>query len=437
MISRETWIKIIKDFQEFKLPQLVERDLRIELDIPIKRTISIIGPRRAGKTFFMYQIISKLEQNNVDRNRILYVNFERVELIGCKPEDLRHMLDIFYEIYPESKKQKVYLFLDEVQNVPGWEIFVRSVMDSENIQVFVSGSSSKLLSMELATSLRGRTISYYIYPFNFREFLRAVGFEVDKYLSSSQKAMLLNLLQKYLKGSYPEAVLFEKEREKIVKEIFNVMVYRDIIERFKVKNIRVLHLLAKGLVSSTYFSIRKFYNYLKSMGIEVSKNTIYNYMEYFSDSLVLYPLRKYSPSYRAVEQTIPKIYMVDNGLLLINGVEDTGRLMENLVFAELLKRGLTPNENFFYLRLNNKEVDFIIKNGEKIEQLIQVCYSVEDFVTREREINALVKASRELNCDNLAVITWDYENTEEHDGKIIRYIPLWKWLLEHNYDMPL
>ncbi|MEM3790506.1 MAG: DUF4143 domain-containing protein, partial [Thermoproteota archaeon] len=148
------------------------------------------------------------------------------------------------------------------------------------------------------------------------------------------------------------------------------------------------------------------------------------------DSLVLYPLRKYSTSYRAVEQTIPKIYLVDNGLLIINGVEDTGRLMENLVFSELLKKGFTPNSNLFYLSLNNKEVDFIVKSGGKVEQLIQVCYNVEDFETREREVSALVKASRELNCNNLAIITWDYEGAEKHDGKRIRFIPLWKWLLE-------
>jgi predicted AAA+ superfamily ATPase len=430
MITRETWIRVIKDFQEFELPRLVTRDLKIEANLPIKRAISIIGPRRAGKTFFMFQIIGELLRNNIDKSRILYVNLESDLLIGCTIEDLRNMLNIFYEIYPENKKQKIYIFLDEVQNVPDWERFVRSVVDSEKIQVYISGSSSKLLSMEIATSLRGRTLPYYIYPFNFKEFLRAKGFKAEKYLSSSQKAMLLNLLQKYMRGSYPEVVLFEMEREKILKEIFEVTVYRDIIERFKVKNIRALRLMVKGLVSSTYFSIHKFYNYLRSMGIKVSKNTLYNYVEYFSDSLVLYTLRKYSRSYKEVEQTIPKIYLVDNGLLIVNGVESTSRLMENLFFSELLKKGLIPNENLFYFSSNNKEVDFVIKNGEKVKQLIQVCYNIEDFNTKEREVSALVKASKELNCNDLTVITWDYEKVEKHDGKKIKFLPLWKWLLE-------
>ena len=430
MVTRETWIRVIKDFQESELPKLVKRDLRIEADLPIKRAISIIGPRRAGKTFFMFQIIGELLRNNIDKSRILYINLESDLLIGCTIEDLRNMLNIFYEIYPENKKQKIYIFLDEVQNVPNWERFVRSVVDSEKIQVYISGSSSKLLSMEVATSLRGRTLPYYIYPFNFKEFLRAKGFKAEKYLSSSQKAMLLNLLQKYMRGSYPEVVLFEMEREKILKEIFEVTIYRDIIERFKVKNIRALRLMVKGLVSSTYFSIHKFYNYLRSMEIKVSKNTLYNYVGYFSDSLVLYTLRKYSRSYKEVEQTIPKIYPVDNGLLIVNGVESTSRLMENLFFSELLKKGFIPNENLFYFSSNNKEVDFVIKGGEKAKQLIQVCYNVEDFNTKEREVSALVKASKELNCNDLNVITWDYEKVEKHDGKKIKFLPLWKWLLE-------
>jgi len=430
MVTRETWIRVIKDFQESELPKLVKRDLKIEANLPIKRAISIIGPRRAGKTFFMFQVIGELLRNNIDKSRILYVNLESDLLIGCTIEDLRNMLNIFYEIYPENKKQKIYLFLDEVQNVPYWERFVRSVVDSERIQVYVSGSSSKLLSMEVATSLRGRTLPYYIYPFNFKEFLRAKGFEAEKYLSSSKKAMLLNLLQKYMMGSYPEVVLFEKEREKILKEIFEVTIYRDIIERFKVKNIRVLRLMVKSLVSSTYFSIHKFYNYIKSLEMKVSKNTLYNYVEYFSDSLVLYTLRKYSRSYKEVEQTIPKIYLVDNGLLIVNGVESTSRLMENLFFSELLKKGLTPNENLFYFSSNNKEVDFVIKSGGKVKQLIQVCYNIEDFDTKEREISALVKASEELDCNDLTVITWDYEGVEKHDGRRIKFLPLWKWLLD-------
>ncbi len=431
MISREIWIRTIKDFQERELPDLVERDVEA-VEPPIKRVISILGPRRAGKTFFMYQVMKKLLEKKVEKNRVLYINFESDLLIGCGAADLRSMIEIFYEIYPENKSRKVYLFLDEVQNVQSWEKFVRAVMDSENVQVYISGSSSRLLSKEIATSLRGRTLPYYIYPFSFKEFLKAKDFRVDKHLSSSQKAKLLNLLEKYTISGYPEAIFFEKEREKILKEILDVTIYRDVVERYKVKNIKVLKLLLKSLLSSTHFSIHKFYNYLKSLGIKVSKNTIYTYTEYFLDSLILFMLRKYSRSYREIEQTSPKIYFADNGLMSVSGVESQSRLMENIVLMELVRRNFTLNSNLFYFYSGNKEVDFVLKEKEKITQLIQVCYSIEDFNTRERELSALVKAGREFKCRNMLVITWDQEGAEKYKNQRIKLIPLWKWLLENN-----
>jgi len=428
MISRETWIKITKDFQEFELPEMVERDTSVEIDLPIKRAISIIGPRRAGKTYLMFQIIKKLLAGGVEKNRILYVNFESDLLIGCTLEDLRKMVEIFYEIHPENKRRKIYMLFDEIQNILYWERFVRAVIDGENSQVFISGSSSKLLSKEISTQMRGRIIPYHVYPFSFKEFLKAKDFKIDMHLSSSQKANMLNLLKKYLDGSYPETVFFEQEKEKIFKEILDVTIYRDVIERFKVKNVKVLRLLLKGLVSSTYFSIHKFYNYLKSLGLKVSKTTIYAYAEYFSDSLILYMLRKYSKSYKEVEQTAPKIYFVDNGLLAINGIDDFGRFMESAVFLELLRRNYAPNNDLFYFSMNNKEVDFVLKKRGK-PQLMQVCYSINDFNTKERELSALVKASEELNCKDMTVVTWDYENVEKYKNKRIKFVPLWKWLV--------
>ena len=153
-------------------------------------------------------------------------------------------------------------------------------------------------------------------------------------------------------------------------------------------------------------------------------------MEYFSDSLILYTLRKYSQSYKEIEQTAPKIYFVDNGLLVVNEVESLSRFMENVVFLELVRRNFTPNSNLFYFSLNNKEVDFILKKGEKITQMIQVCYSIEDFNTKERELSALLKASEKLKCNNLLVITWNYEDEEKINNKKIVYKTLWKWLLK-------
>lgn len=427
MIKRDIWIKVIKDFYEFKLPDMVERDIRIS-ELPIKRAVSIIGPRRAGKTYLMFQVMKTLLDKNVERNRVLYINNESDLLVGCELSDLRNMLELYYEIYPEHKKEKVHLFLDEIQIVPGWEKFVRAVMDSENIQVYVSGSSSKLLSKEIATSLRGRTITYYVYPFSFREFLKAKSFKAEKYLSSSQKALLLNLLDKFLKGSYPEAVFFEEEKEKILREIIDVTIYRDVVERFKVKNIKVLKLLLKNLIASTYFSVNGFYNYLKSLGIKVGKNTLYSYIDNFSDAMILFTLRRYSESYKKKEQTIPKPYFVDNGLLVVNGIESKSRLMENAVFLELIRRGFTTENNLFYFD-SQKEVDFVLEEGGKIAHLIQVCYDIDDLKTKERGLSALARAGEELRCSDMVVITYDYENVEEYKGWEIKFVPVWKWLI--------
>jgi len=250
MIDRETWIEIIKDFQESSLPDLIEREKKIDVDIPIKRAISIIGPRRTGKTYFMYQLISNLIRSGIDKSRLLYINLEREPLAICDSADLSRLLNIFYEIYPENLEKKCYIFLDEIQNVENWERFVRTAMDNRDIQIFISGSSSKLLSREISTSMRGRTISEEIYPFSFREFLLARDFKIEKYMSTSKKLTLLNLLNKFLLGSYPEVVIYEKEREKILSEILDVTIYRDIIERYSVKNIKALRLTITGTANS-------------------------------------------------------------------------------------------------------------------------------------------------------------------------------------------
>ena len=336
MIERSSLETFLRDFYEKQIPDVVEREAGINLEIPIRRVISIIGPRRAGKTYLLFQSMKKLE-TSIGKSRLLYVDFESDRMVGAEVKDLRTMLEIFFELYPENKDVKVWLFFDEIQNVSGWEKFARSLLDSENMQLIVSGSSSKLLSKELATSLRGRSLSYSVFPFSFREFLRTRNFKIREELvfSSRENALLLNLLAEYLNfGGYPEVVLFPAEKEKILKEILDVTLYRDVVERHKVKNVKALKLLLKHLVDATSFSVHKFKNFLKSMGLKVSKNTLYNYFEYFSDSLVLLPLRKFSFSYKEFEQSIPKIYFVDNGLISLGSSDYTSnkaRLMENIV----------------------------------------------------------------------------------------------------------
>jgi hypothetical protein len=425
MITKEKWGEIIRDFYEKKLPDIIPRELEIPFEFGMKRAVSIIGPRRAGKTYEMFFLISKIRQK-YGLDRALYINFERADLENLTYKDLGIMLESYYEIYPKNKNLKIWLFLDEIQNVTKWEKFVRTCLD-EGISVFLSGSSSKLLSKELATSMRGRNISYHIYPFSFKEVLRAKNFELKTIYSSSEKAQLNNLLNEFLVfGGYPEAVIFSKERDKILKDIYDTAIYKDVIERGKIRNVKVLRLLINSLLSSKEFSVHKFFNFIKSQGIKSSKDAIYNYAEYLNDAFFVFFLRKYGPSYKKREQSLPKVYFIDNGLLKLNGIDDKGRLLENLVFLELLRR---EKDVSYYQNVFKEEVDFVVKEGKQVKQLVQVCYDVSKFMTIEREMKALVKASKECSCNNLILVNMSEQKEEIIGGKKIKFIPLWKWLL--------
>ncbi len=429
MIGKDKWAEIISNFHKNPAPNLIERETNIPKQIPLKRAISIIGPRRAGKTYTVFQVIKDLIKNKVSVNQILYVNLEKTDLEGCTIKDLSVMIETFYEIYPENKRKKIWLCLDEVQNVDNWEKFVRTVIDDENVQVFVTGSSSKLLSKEIATSLRGRTITYTLLPFSFIDYLTVDKIKPPKYFSSEEKVKIINRLTSYMNdGGYPEVVLYKKEKEKLLQEIVETTIYRDVIERFKIRNTKLLKLLMKSLINSACkeFSVHKFFNFVKSMGIRASKKSFYNYVDALNDVFFVFPLRKFSYAYRESEQSLPKIYLIDNGILSSNGINDKGKLLENLVFIELLRRG---KNIYYYKSIDNKEVDFLILEKRKVKQLIQVAYSIDDLTTREREIKSLLKASKDLKCNDLSLVTWDKNGQDKINGKTIKFIPLWKWLL--------
>ncbi len=426
MISKEHWLEIIKDWNKKEFPVILNREVSIPFEMKINRAFSLIGPRRAGKTFELLLIAKKVSEK-FGRDKTLYVNFERADLGSLSYKDLVSMLDSYYELFPDNFNKKIWFFLDEIQNVEKWEIFVRTCID-KGIKVFISGSSSKLLSKEIATSMRGRNLSYTIFPLSFREFLEFRGFKEQKAYSSDEKAKLLNYLEEYLNyGGYPETALFPREKERILKDIFDTAVLKDVLERHKIRNSTLMKNLIRALITAKEFSVNRFYNYLKSQQIKSSKDSLYNYLDYLQDAFFVFTLRKFSLSYKKSEQSLPKIYFIDNGLLRINGIDDKGRLMENLVFIELLR---TNKDVSYYQNASNEEVDFVIKDGKKVKQLIQVCYNTENFMTKDREVKPLIKASYEFRCKDLLVITKEEEKEEKVDGKKIKFVPIWKWLLK-------
>ncbi len=287
------------------------------------------------------------------------------------------------------------------------------------------------MSKEIATSLRGRTLSYLLLPFSFNEFTKARSLNLDiKKLSSQEKSLLLNAVNDYAEfGGFPEVVL-ENDKEtklKILNEYLSLVIYRDVIDRYNIRNSSLVKWLIKSLLSSfaKEFSVNKLYLSLKSQGVNLSKNTLYSYISILEDSNFVFMLQKFNYSVRKRELGISKVYLADIGFAKIGeNSKDMGRKIENIVFLELIKGDKGEQELFYWKNQQQEEVDFVVKQNNAVKELIQVCYDIKDNETKKRETRALLKAGKELKCKNLKIITWDYEGNE--DG--VQFIPLWKYL---------
>ena len=425
--------QLIKDyiasfrFREFG--DIIERELKVR--VVNDKAVTIIGPRRSGKTFFFFSLISKLEREDV-----LYLEFEEPFLKNISAEVA---LKIVLKIYPSIfKKAPGYIFLDEIQNLSSWESFVRSLLN-RGFKVFLTGSSSKLLSKEIATQLRGRTLTYLLLPFSFREFLRAKKVETEVNLLSNV-GKILSYLSDYLEwGGFPEIVLKE-EKEKILKEYVDLAFYKDFVERHEIKSLHLASLLFNHILQnfSNEFSVKSIAKKIKSEGLKFNINTLYRYVECLEDTLFVFFLKKYSAKAHLREGWPRKIYICDNGLVkVLKFFEDLGKLLENTVFLELLRK---TNENplleiYYFKDYQQHEIDFLIKEGLRIKQLIQVSYANNFDEIDPREWRSLIKAYNLFKKDKpeLIIITWDYEDEKEltwfgKKGKI-KFIPLWKWLI--------
>jgi len=378
----------------------------------------VTGIRRCGKSVFSMQLLK-------DEN-FAYVNFDDEKLSVVKAEDLNDVLEVLHEIYGDFK----YLFLDEMQNIEKWELFANRCR-RQGYNILLTGSNAKMLSKELAARLTGRYIELELYPFSFREFLKYFGMkysEEDFYLPEKIGEIKKRLGEYIETGGFPEVLKYGEIRARYLADLYNAIIGKDIITRYNIRHSKMLKDMAAYLISnhSSFMS----YNKLKNIFNIKSVHTIENYVSYIEESYLIFQLFPFS--FKVKERLISpkKIYAIDTGM--INAVssktfDNKSRLIENIVFLELKRLG---KEIFYYKSKQQEEVDFVLKEGLKAKQLIQVCYSLEDERTKNREIRALLKASEELKCKNLLVITWDYENEEIAEGKKIICKPLWKWLLE-------
>ena len=383
--------RLIDDFHERELPDLLARDQRFRRTA--RKATVVVGMRRSGKTWFCFQEMKARLAEGIEKERLLYFNFEDERLLPFEVANFQLILETYYRKYPDLKTQRCYLFLDEIQRIEGWETFVRRILDTERLWVCVTGSSSKLLSSEIATSLRGRSITTEMYPFSFREFIRYHGVDVTKIrYGSKTRARLQNLMQKYLRaGGFPEVQTYDRElRREVLRNYLDVVILRDVVERHSVSNTVALRGLIRHVMAAptARFSVNKFYNTLRSRGIRCTKNNLYGYLDHLADAFFLHfaPLHSRSEKARAVNPR--KVYVVDPGLLDVTSfhiTEDRGAVLENTVFMHLRRQGYAPE---YYVTADGGEVDFVVNPlYRKGRQLIQACWELSDDQTRRREIN--------------------------------------------------
>jgi len=399
--------------------------------VDIKDTAAVIlGVRRAGKTVLSKQILKK-KLETIKKEQTLYINFEDKKLEPFLNADI---LDNVYETYRyHINKDTAYIVLDEVHNVDGWEKWVRMMLEKkENVKIIVTGSGSKILTPKLGSVLTGRKITYSLFPLSFGGFLKFKG--IDKgYLPRKEKDSLLREYTEF--GAFPLVVLSEKPEQKkyFLQELYDDIITKDIMLRYRLREENILRKTAYLTINSfaKYMSIRKTRNSLKSiMKLNVSPSTLSYYLEYFEKSFLFIFLPIFSYNIKDQMQYPRKVYCIDTGL--INAIiprfsENLGRLYENIVCIELKRRG---KEIYYWKNPRREEVDFVVKDGLEVKQLIQVCYDIGDENTKQRETKALLNASKELKCKNLLVIADDAEGEEKIKGKTIKYAPLWKWLLQ-------
>lgn len=423
MEKKEIIKSLIREFHYKPLPQYTPRE--IDVPLKVKKIVTLIGVRRSGKTFVLYQLIDRLLRET-DKTDLIFINFEDERLdLATREADL--ILQAYRELYPGRDMASCYFFFDEIQNLPGWEGFVRRLYDTVSHHIFLTGSNARMLSSEISTSLRGRSISYEVFPLSFREYLSFRGIPVDFYIPET-KAAIYNALESYLEfGGFPELVSMADEdvRYRILQEYFDVMLFRDLVERYEIKNLIALKFFLKRLFSSAtkQVSINRIYNDLKAAGIRIGKNSLYNFLEQAEAIFLVQTLKKYSPKVSVQEFGERKIFIIDNGLLnsvVFKFSDDRGKAMEQVVFWELRRRG----KQFFFSK-NGYECDFVIvsRSGD-VTDIIQVCSDLSDPHTLSREKKGISMTCKLSGAFHGTIITYDQQDKIEEGGIIIDLVPL-------------
>lgn len=425
--------EIILDLQEVSLATGIPR--RIGLATVTGKATVCIGVRRSGKSTFMFQLMQRLLDAGVPRQNILYLNFFDDRLHDLRHNGLSLIMEAYFSLYPDKKNvEKIYCFFDEIQTISAWEPFVDRLMRTELCEVYITGSSAQMLSREIATQMRGRALSWEMFPFSFREFLSFKGINCGGPPFSTKNRLLVQqaFAEYWQTGGFPEVAGVDRLlRIKIHQEYFNAVLFRDLVERHDVSHPKAVSDLAHWLVNNTgsLYSVNSLTGYLKSLGHKAPKPAVSDYLAWFEDAYFLFTVRVFDASLARANTNAKKIYCIDHALvtsvssgILIN----SGHLLENLIFVALRR----VSSGIFYFRTKGgREVDFVAQAQDGSRMLVQVCESMQVPQTRKREVAALGEAMAELGLANATIVTRGEDEEIEVEAGKIRVVPAWRFLL--------
>lgn len=421
MIEKETIKEILlENRKEIESQQVVHRNIEME-DFA---NYVLIGVRRAGKSFMLYQQIQDNLKKGITWDSMLYINFEDERLIGMTAQELNLIL----EVHGMMSAQRPILFLDEIQNIEGWDKFARRLADNK-YRVYITGSNAKMLSSDVATTLGGRYITKHILPYSFSQYLSANNIPYDdmNIATTSGRADVQRYFAEYFRfGGFPEGAQLASKRD-YLNSVYQKIYIGDIATRNKIDNLFSLRILFRKMAESVKqpTSFTRLSNIIASTGAKLGKATIINYIEYSKDAFLIYSIKNIADNLTNRE-TNPKYYFVDNGIISILALDIDTSLLENMVAMELIRRYGIDERVFFYNR--NIEVDFYIPDAALAIQVSYNPHKTDE--TWQRESTALIKFTKVLDCQRLLILSYDTEETVEVNGKTIEVMPVWKWLIQ-------
>jgi len=407
------------------------KDRKQHLPINKDCIVTVTGIRRCGKSSLLSLTVNRLLQSGVRPEQILYIGFDDERFVSMQTADFDEILQAYREMYPTQPLKDVYMFFDEIQLIEGWELFVLRVFKNYCKHIYITGSTAKMLSGEMASALRGWPDEYREYPLSFDEYLDFKDVKANRFTEDGAAVLASEFKQYCKEGGFPQVVLADvaTEKIKILQSYFNTMLFRDMIEHYGISaSPSVVRYFLKRVMNNITkpTSVNNIYNELKSQGMRVSKDSLYQWLDYACNIFLLRKVPKYTKSIVKQNLSPAKYYIADFAMrnaILLPQSDDEGKALENIVYMTL-ERDLGEEDQVFYFN-ETVECDFVVVKADHVEQLIQVCWQLDDN-NFSREVEGLVAASCYTGCKNCTIVTYNQQRIIDHDGLSINVVPVWK-----------